>query len=376
MAISRRGFLGTVGIGGAAMIAAPQRALAWPLADKPHRTTRAGFVLLNSNENAYGPFPSVETAAAEGLQLSNRYPFGQEGELQEQVAAYHKVANNQVVLGEGSTEILRAAVDAFTSPSRKLVMASPTFEAAFYYAQARGTPVAHVPLTSSFAHDLNAMLAAAGSHAGLIYICNPNNPTGSLTPRKDIEAFLGKLPRATHVLVDEAYHHFAGGPDYVSFLDRPVDDPRVIVARTFSKVYAMAGLRLGYGIGTPPTIKQMERCLTQDNANMVALYCAMAALKDEAATRTAVERNTADRAEFLRQAEARKLRVVPSRANFVMMHTGRPVRDLIQHFRQHGILVGRPFPPMDDYVRISLGQPEEMQQFWAAWDKLPLPRVQ
>ncbi len=380
MPFSRRDFLAALGTGGAAVAASPMASLNWPAAEPP-RHSRDGFILLNSNENPYGLFPSVLAAGAEGVRLGNRYPFGQEDEFRAQLAAYHKLATpEQVILGEGSTEILRAAVEAFTSPQRKLVTATPTFEAAAFYAQARGAPVAQVPLTSTFAHDLDAMLAAAGSNAGLIYICSPNNPTASLTPRKHIETFISKLPRETYVLIDEAYHHFAGGPDYVSFLEQPVHDPRVIVARTFSKVFGMAGLRLGYGVSAPPaltdTIKKMERRLNFDNASMVALHCAKAAISNEAATRAAITRNAADRSEFLKQASARNQRVISSHANFVMMHTGRPVRDLIQHFRQQGILVGRPFSGMEDYLRVSLGRPEEMRQFWAAWDKLPPTKIQ
>jgi len=205
-----------------------------------------------------------------------------------------------------------------------------------------------------------------------VYICNPNNPTASLTPRQDIEAFLAKLPAGVHVLIDEAYHHFAtGAPEYVSFLDQPVDDARVIVARTFSKVYGLAGLRLGYAVAQEPAIEQLKRHKLWNGANGVVSGCGVAALDDRAGMEALAARIGRDRAEFVRQAEKRQLATVPSHANFVMLDTRRPVRNVIRHFQSHNILVGRPFPQMETHARISLGKPAEMEAFWKVWDQMP-----
>jgi histidinol-phosphate aminotransferase len=249
-------------------------------------------------------------------------------------------------------------------------VAEPTFESIADYAGAMKAPVVKVPLRPNFAHDLEAMLARAEG-AGLVYICNPNNPTASLTPRADIEAFLRQLPKDTYVLIDEAYHHFAASAEYASFIDRPVDDPRVMVARTFSKVYGLAGLRIGYAVAQPQTIQRLQPYQLEDNINMVGARCAMAGLRDDAGLKEAEQRILADRAEFMRQATNRKLRVIPSYANFLMMETGRPVRSLIAHFNSQGVRVGRPFARMENYLRVSLGRPEEMAAFWSAWDMLP-----
>jgi histidinol-phosphate aminotransferase len=163
-------------------------------------------------------------------------------------------------------------------------------------------------------------------------------------------------------------------PEYASFLERPVEDERLLVTRTFSKVYGLAGVRMGYGVAAPQRAEALRRRRLFDSTNQVALHGALAALDDAAALRAAVERNARDRAEFQRQAAQRKVKLVPSQANFVMAHTGRPAREVIVHFRQRNILVGRPFPPMETYLRVSLGRPAEMQAFWKAWDEMP--RVQ
>jgi histidinol-phosphate/aromatic aminotransferase/cobyric acid decarboxylase-like protein len=215
------------------------------------------------------------------------------------------------------------------------------------------------------------MLAKVGTDTGVVYICNPNNPTASITPRRDIETFLAKLPKDTYLLIDEAYHHFADSPDYVSFLDKTVDDPRLIVLRTFSKVYGMAGMRMGYSVQTPAITKRMQRWQLMLDGNAVALAAAGASLQDDAGMKTAAARIISDRNSFMKEAAQRKLKVIPSQANFVMVETGRPVRDVIDHFRKQNVAIGRPFPPMEQYARVSLGQPNEMEKFWQAWDMLP-----
>ncbi len=367
MPLSRRSFLGTIGAGAAAAAVAP----AWPhfaFGEPPRAPRPGGLVILDSNENAYGMFASAQKAAADAISKANRYP--EEMALVERIAAYVKVPLARVLTGYGSSEHLAMAVRAFTGPGKKLVLASPTFELPAYHARAIGTEVVSVPLTATYAHDLDAMLARIGSDTGLVYLCNPSNPTASLTPRRDIETFLSKLPATTYVLIDEAYHHFADSPDYVSFLDKPMDNPRLIVARTFSKVYGMAGMRVGYSIAAEAATKAMSAWQLANNGNVPALKAAITSLDDDAALRTAVARNAADRAEFMRQAQARKLRPIPSFANFAMVETGRPVRDLIKHFRQQNVAIGRPFPPMEKFMRVSFGRPEEMQEFWRVWDLL------
>lgn len=374
MQLSRRSFLGNVALGTAA--AATLKVTGAGLAQVAvAAATPAPLIFLNSNENAYGPSQRVLAAMREAVAMANRYPDQKADELTTHIARFHKVEREQVVRGNGSTEILRMAAIAFAGPGKKVVVASPTFEALGEYARWNGAEIVRVPLRSDFAYDLDAMLARVDEKAGLIYICNPNNPTGSLTPRAELEAFLHKLPAGVHVVVDEAYHHFADSPAYASFLDMPVNDGRLIVARTFSKVYGLAGMRLGYGISSPETINQLARFQLNDTNNTFAAWCGAVALEDGAGVAAAARRNAADRAEFMKQAAARGLKPIPSQANFLMMEADRPSQAIIEHFKKQNILIGRPFPPMDTFVRVSLGTPDEMREFWRVWDRLPAVSV-
>jgi histidinol-phosphate aminotransferase len=235
-----------------------------------------------------------------------------------------------------------------------------------------GSEVVSVPLDPTFAHDLEGMRARMDASAGLVYICNPNNPTATLTLRKDLEAFIAKLPPTAQVLIDEAYHQFAGeSAAYASFIDRPVDDERVIVTRTFSKVFGLAGLRLGYAVAAPKVIEKMRRFATRDSLNAIVAEVVGVALDDTEGIRQAVSRNANDRQEFHNQGMLRMLSPIDSHANFVMMNTQHPAEEVIEHFRRNNILIGRRFPSMETYVRVSLGTPEEMHAFWHTWDLLP-----
>jgi histidinol-phosphate aminotransferase len=216
------------------------------------------LIILSRNENAYGPSQKVIASMQDSLRFANRYPDPAVTALHERIAQSHRINAEQLVLACGSGEILSLCASAFLAPGKKLITALPTFEAIGRCAKTLGAEVAEIPLTRTYSHDLAATLAQAGASTGLIYICNPNNPTGSLTPRKDIEAFIRELPASTTILIDEAYHHFvAPVADYASFIDRPIGDDRVIVARTFSKVFGLAGIRVGYAVGAPERIKAL-----------------------------------------------------------------------------------------------------------------------
>ncbi|MBZ5509343.1 MAG: aminotransferase class I/II-fold pyridoxal phosphate-dependent enzyme [Acidobacteriia bacterium] len=368
--LSRRSFFKTAGLGAAVAATAsfPTEFFSWA---EPQRATQPGGpILLNSNENAYGPFPSV-LALKNPFQDANRYPDRVYDALIERIADLHKVKADHVTLGCGSTEILKLAASAFTGPGRKLVMASPTFEAIGFYAQATKAEVVKIPLASSYAHQLTQMAQAVGKDGGLIYICNPNNPTASLTPRRSLENFIRELPSNTYVLMDEAYHDFVPvSADYISFLQTPVNDDRVIVARTFSKIYGMAGLRLGYAVTSAQNTKTLAAHKLEDSTNILALRAGMTSLDHDDEHKAAVQRNGFDRDEFMHQGASRKLQVIPSWTNFVMFNTQRPIRTVIDHFKKSNIRIGRPFPPMDTFARISLGKPDEMKAFWQAWDRL------
>jgi histidinol-phosphate aminotransferase len=387
MPLSRRNLLRNIGAGAIFGAAAPALR-GFPLApameaalwgnSAPARPARAAGsvlvepVLLYRNENPYGPSEKVLAVLRESAASGNRYPRTEYDTLLDKLAALHQIKREQIVLGCGSGEILCMAAMTFLKPGKKLVEAAPTFPALGKLAQTAGIEVADVPLSNRYEHDLPAMLDRVSSSTGLVYIVNPNNPTGTLTPRKDLEAFIAKLPAGVPVLIDEAYHHFvAPAADYQSFLDRPIGDPRVIVARTFSKIFGLAGMRIGYAVATPETAKRLAAGFPGWSVSVVSARAASAALDDVDYVRLGIQRNAADRQEFLSQANARSLHPIDSQTNFVMMNPQRSPDDVIDHLKKRNILIGPKYPALDKYVRVSLGLPGEMKIFWDAWDQLP-----
>jgi histidinol-phosphate aminotransferase len=329
-------------------------------------------VLLNRNENAYGPSERVQAVIREAAAVSGRYPRGEYDALRKMLADHHKVKLEQIVLGCGSSEILGITGAAYLASNRKLLVANPTYPSLGNYAETNGIPVARIPLTKMQEHDTEAMLARVDSATGLVYICNPNNPTGTLTPRKTLESFIGKLPSDVMILIDEAYHHFVSGTSaYRSFLDFPLDDPRVIVARTFSKIYGLAGLRIGYSVSSKEVAGRLSALRLQNGVTTLSVKAATAALADSAYVQMAAKRNADDRQEFMNQVNARMLRAIDSHANFVLMNPLRPVSEVIPHLEKGNVLVAPPIPVMDKYIRVSLGTPAEMREFWRVWDLLP-----
>jgi histidinol-phosphate aminotransferase len=272
-----------------------------------------GPTLLNRNENAYGPSQKVLAVIREAASVSCRYPRGEYDVLRNMLADLHKVKPEQIVLGVGSSEIIRMAGAACLGPSKKLLVANPTYPSLGNYAEASGVPVVKIPLTRTSEHDTDAMLAKANSATGLVCLCNPNNPTGTLTPRKNLESFVSKLPAEVMILVDEAYHHYVSATAaYRSFLDFPLGDPRIIVTRTFSKIYGLAGLRIGYSVSSREVAARLSALRLQ---NGVTILSVKAALEDSAYVRMAAKRNSDDRQEFMNQVNARMLRAIDSHAN-------------------------------------------------------------
>jgi histidinol-phosphate aminotransferase len=374
MPITRRNFVRNVAAGAAAAAALPPLAdLAFSeLVPGARASEPGGPVILSRNENAYGPSQKVIASMQDALRFANRYPDPAANALHDRIAQSHSVKPEQLVLGCGSGEILSIAASSFLSPGKTLITALPTFESIGRCAKALGAQGFEIPLDKNYAHDLSAMLARADATTGLVYICNPNNPTASLTPRKDLEDFIRKLPPTTTVLLDEAYHHFVGStPDYTSFIDHPMNDDRVIVARTFSKVFGLAGIRVGYAVGSPEKIKALSARRLPEGLNAVGARAALVAYDDLDYVQMSEKRNAADRQEFFNQAKARKVQGIPSYANFAMLKSSRPAVEVIDHFKKNNILIARLFPSMSTHVRVSFGTPPEMKEFWRVWDLMP-----
>ncbi len=368
---SRRAFLQIIGMGAAAGIAAGPAASA---TENGRSGGEVSTIRLDNNENAYGPSEKVMEAIRRAVSESNRYPDRYHADLVARIAKLHRVSEEQIVLGAGSTEILRVASCAFLGKDRPLVQALPTYPAIESYARAAGAEVISDPLNNRFQHDLDAMLAHSAG-AGLVYVCNPNNPSATVIPRGDLENFISRLPASCHVLIDEAYHDYVVKSSvFASFLDRDLNDNRVIVSRTFSHAYGLAGLRVGYGIASAEAAKRMRAFVTQETVNTIAARAAIAALDDTAGLRESVKRNADSRQAFRNLATTRSLKPVDSHTNFVMMNTYNPANMLIHHFRQNNILIAPVSLTLDTYIRVSLGRPEEMAAFWRAWDSLPIDK--
>jgi histidinol-phosphate aminotransferase len=342
--------------------------------EKPSRTTP---IYLDHNENAYGPSDLVRAALTSVQDAKgNRYPREQYDALRSRLATLHAVEENQVLLGCGSSEILRMTATTLVNAGAKkcLIQGSPTYPSIGKFARAVGANVMEIPLTKTYSHDLDQMLknAVKKGASGVIYICNPNNPTGTLTDRAEIETFVSKLPQNFLVLIDEAYCHFVSPHvAYVSFLDKPSSDPRVVVCRTFSKVYGLAGMRIGYAVGHPDTLKKLEATQLRYGAGTPASIAALAALEDKDFVRAAIARNTDIRQEFMNQVNIRMLRAINSHANFVMLDPMRPANLVVEHLKAHNVFVAPVVPPMDKYTRVSLGSSDDMREFWRVMDLLP-----
>ena len=377
MAISRRRLFRQLGAGAAmslgiaplARAASAEREISHPAIDGDKTTVP---VRLHKNENAFGPSASVVAAIrAATTSVVSRYPDAPDVLLRRKLADLHGVRPERIVLGCGSDDVLGMAIAAFGS-GRKVIVADPTYDGFVERARHDGAELIPVPLRSDYAHDLDSMLARADSSTGLVYVCNPNNPTGSVTRRRDLEAFISRLPASTHVVIDEAYHYYVGGSsDYASFIDQPMDDHRVIVTRSFSTVHGLGGLRVGYAVASPEIAARLEAAGFANNLNAVAALAAVAAVDDSDHVRVMSRRNADDRQEFANQANARMLRVVDSHANFVLLNTGHPAADMVAHFKKNGVLVAGPFRSFDKHIRVSLGSPDEMREFWRVWDLMP-----
>lgn len=337
---------------------------AFPVVDSSKHLVR-----LDHNESPYGPCEKAKTAFHEAFTEVNRYPGDDVEHLRSAIAAAHGVQAENITLGCGSTEVLRMTAEAFLGQSRNLVIASPTFDCIANAARVLGAEVRAVPLTRDYAHDLDAMLARADAKTGLLYICNPNNPTGTLTPKSDLDAFLPKVPAGARVVIDEAYHDYvAPSGAYASWAARAAADPKLIVTRTFSKIHGLAGLRVGNAISSAETAKRLDARRLLMDVNGVAARAALAALSDSGCVKKLAALNVNARQEFLNQVNARMLRCLDSHTNFVLMRTGASGKETAELLRAKGVLVGADYPAFDKHIRVSLGLPEDMQAFWRVWD--------
>jgi histidinol-phosphate aminotransferase len=361
-AISRRGFAKILSASAAYAALTPSMPMSAPLRLVSGAPKAVGVVRLSSNENPYGPSPLAVKAMSDAFSLAWRYPDEHQQSLVDALAKMHGVAAEQILLGNGSAEILKVAAAAFTATGKKLVVGNPTFEAILIYARTAQADVVTIDLTPDYAHDLPKMLAAARD-AGLIYICNPNNPTASVTHRDQIRSFLAKVPSQTIVLIDEAYHHYVESNDYESVVPLVKQYPNLVVARTFSKIYGMAGLRCGYCIARPELIQRMRSQQTWDSVNIMALVAATASLQDTEQVEQGRRRNSEVKRFVYSELNRLGFKWIPSHANFLMIDLRSEAKPMIAAMRERHVEVGRAFPALPKFMRVTIGTKPQMETF-------------
>ena len=370
MSVSRRKFAQLLGAGAAATLVRPRLSFAKPTQPNATSSTAGGTVVrLSANENPYGPSPKGLQAITDSFGIACRYPDEHNNVLIEKLAKLNGINHDQILLGDGSGEILKLCAETFTGQQRgPLIAADPTFEAILKNAAANGAEVVKVPLTNSFVHDLPKMLTAA--RGGLIYVCNPNNPTASITPKDELRDFIAKTPRETMILVDEAYFHYADSPDYESVIPLTKDHPNLIVSRTFSKIYGMAGLRCGYCVAQKETIDRMRPYQMWDSVNIMALAAASASLDDPDQVPNGQRLNSEAKMFVTSELARAGYKTIPSQANFIMIDCRRPVVPLIKAMKEQNVHVGRLFPALPNHMRVTIGKKTEMETFVSAFKQV------
>jgi histidinol-phosphate aminotransferase len=329
------------------------------------------FAKLANSENPYGPPESVMKAMTGAFKYANRYGYP-DGGIVDEIAKHHGVKPENVLLGAGSGEILDVVGSAFSSNGKKVVGVEPSYSQVYSHVTSVKGAAFTVPLLEDFRQDIPGLIKATKRHyreVGFVYLCNPNNPTGRIVTRQEVKQLLDGIPEDTVVLIDEAYHHFVDDPAYGTSIPYVLEGRPVIVARTFSKIAALAGMRLGYAIAPRELIQQM-RPFSTGTISAIVKYGGVAALKDTA-SQAQVKRLTIDlRKKTTSDLQSLGYTVIPSEANFFLVHITRPVQPVIAEFQKKGVLVGRPFPPMTDFLRVSVGTADEMARFTKAFKEV------
>ena len=361
MPFSRRSFLQMSAVASAALAG---RIVTEPmLAYAQLKAPPKGGVRLNANENPLGPAVVARQAVANITPDGGRYLFDLTDELINAFAQQEGLKPEYVLAFAGSSPALHYAVAAFASPKASYVTADPGYEAGSHTAKGVGARVVNVPLTKAWSHDVRAMLAAAPD-AGIFYICSPNNPTGTLTSHADIEYLLEHKPAGSVVMVDEAYIHFCDAP---TTLDLVKADKDIIVLRTFSKLYGMAGLRCGFAVGRPDLLKKIEAYGGWNAMPVTASSAAIASLNDTSLITERKRINTANRESTFAWLDSNGYKYSPSVSNCFMVDAGKPAGDVIAAMAHQNVYIGRPWPSMPDWVRVTVGTQAEMNQFQTAF---------
>jgi histidinol-phosphate aminotransferase len=383
--VSRRNFVGGLAAALGYVGMRPETTLfaQAPAAQQAERFARTGqttlteeqydaMVKLASNENNYGPPESVMQAMNHAWKYANRYGYP-DANITKSIADHHGVKPENVLISAGSGEILDVVGTTFLMGGKKVVGVEPSYGSVYSHATSiKATPIL-VSLTKDYRQDMDMLIEATNKNAkdvGFVYLCNPNNPTGVIVTSKEIKQLLDGIPKDMPVLIDEAYHHFVEDPNYSSSVPYVLEGRPVVIARTFSKIAALAAMRLGYAIAPKEIIDRM-RPYSMGSINALVKHGGVASLND-APGQAKIKRLIVDqRKKTTAELMAYGYNVIPSEANFFMVHLGgRQVQPVIAEFKDKGILVGRPFPPMTDHLRVSVGTPDDMNKFMSAFKEI------
>ena len=325
-------------------------------------------IKLASNENPFGPSQKALAAAAEALQSVRLYPDGASYELKTSLADFYGLRPEQFIAGNGSDEVNKMLSEAYLSEGDNIVCADVTFSEYEFGARVMGAEVRKVPL-KDYKHDLSGFLANIDARTKICYICNPNNPTGTIVGEREILEFLEKVPGNVLVVVDEAYSEYVESPEYPDF-KKLIGAYPVVVLRTFSKIYGLAGLRVGIGISSPEIIQNIEKTREPFNVNLLAQAAAAASLKDQDHIEYCFRENAAARREFYQRCREAGIEYVASEANFVLIKVD-GAEAIVRKMLERGVIVrGTSSFGLKDHIRVSLGTKDQMDRFWQVFTEV------
>ncbi|MGI9549697.1 MAG: pyridoxal phosphate-dependent aminotransferase [Aurantibacter sp.] len=361
--VDRRQWLKTISLSSGFALLGGFEGLALTEPIKP--SSKGGLVKLSSNENPYGPSKRVRDAISNTFDEACRYPFQVLRGLVDAIAEKEGVTKDHVVVTGGSTEGLRAAGLVYGLGGGELIAADPTFHVMLNYGETHGALAHRVPVNDKMEHDLEAMAEKINDKTRLIFICNPNNPTGTLLKREALKDFCTSHDNQAVVFSDEAYYDFITEPDYPSMVELVKQGRNIIVSKTFSKVYGLAGMRVGYLITRPDIANRLKKSVMA-NTNILAIAAALEALKDDEFYKLSIIRNKEAKEHIYQTLDDLSLEYIKSHTNFVFFKSGRPISGLIADMKKEGVIIGRPFPPFYNWARISTGTIEQVAQFGSA----------
>ncbi len=329
-------------------------------------------IKLASNENPLGPSPKAVKAIKDSLEEINLYPDGSCYNLTKDLGAFLGVEPSSLIVGNGSDEILKLLAETFINEGDEAIMAEPSFSEYDFCVNLMAGKMIKIPVDRHYVHDLDKMAAAITDKTKLIFICNPNNPTGTIISKEKMAEFMKKVPSHVIIVFDEAYFEYVDDPDYISGLEYLKEDRKnIIVLRTFSKVYGLSGLRIGYGIANPKLIEWVSRAREPFNVNSLAQIAARSALKDGAFLEKSLLLNKTGKKYLYREFQKRNLSYVPTQANFIFVDLEADSKMIFRQLLKQGVIIrtgdifGYP-----NYIRVTIGTEAENERFITALDKI------